>query len=147
MIYPSSKKYQLSYKQPYLECVSRFQNALRAPSLGLIVVGFGFNDDHLTEPVRQALRTNVGMQAVFVAPDICARSKTDPSKAGEEYEVGNASPEHFFGEIADLADKQDKRILLLSGTFDDLVDLLPEVMGEDENGLHWQRVKKSDQER
>lgn len=146
LIYPSSKKYQLSYKQPYLECVSRFQNALRAPSLGLIVVGFGFNDDHLTEPVRQALRANVGMQAVFVAPDICQVTQSHPSETLEGPVINNLPYECFFGEIAELADKKDKRLLLLSSTFDEFVDLLPEVMGDDENELHWQRVMKSDQE-
>ena len=122
LIYPSASKYQLSYRQPYLEFMSRFQMALREPDVGLIVVGFGFNDDHLTAPIEAALRSNVGMRAVFVSPGVRA--------------VGRSST---FALVEQLIRRGDRRLTLLEGTFDDLVEVLPEVPPHEESDAHAER--------
>ncbi len=123
LIYPSSAKYQLSYQQPYLEFMSRFQIALRQPDVGLIVVGFGFNDDHLVAPIEAALRSNIGLRAVVVTPG--ARDKKR-SKTLTWFE--------------NLIDRGDRRLTLLNGTYDDLVKLLPDIPARDERDAHADRV-------
>ncbi|RYG94941.1 MAG: hypothetical protein EON58_15225, partial [Alphaproteobacteria bacterium] len=47
LVYPRDEKFALSYEQPFLEMISRYQAALREPDTCFFVVGFGFNDHHL----------------------------------------------------------------------------------------------------
>lgn len=125
LIYPSATKYQLSYQQPYLEFMSRLQIALRQPNVGLIVVGFGFNDDHIVAPVQAALRSNIGLRAVVVDPAarVVNRSETMES-------------------IEDLISRGDRRLSILKGTFDDLVRRLPDVPQLEERDAHADRLAK-----
>lgn len=123
LIYPSAAKYQLSYQQPYLEFMSRFQIALRQPDVGLLVVGFGFNDDHLVAPIEAALRSNIGLRAVIVTPGARDGKR---SKSLEWIET--------------LIQRGDRRLTLLRGTYDDLVRLLPEVPARDERNAHLDRI-------
>jgi len=58
LVYPRDEKFALSYEQPFLEMISRYQTALREQDTCLFVVGFGFNDHHLVQPIRTALLTN-----------------------------------------------------------------------------------------
>lgn len=123
LIYPSAAKYQLSYQQPFLEFMSRFQIALRKSDVGLIVVGFGFNDEHLVAPLEAAIRSNIGLRAVVVSPGIRldGRSRT-------------------ISWLEDLVVRGDRRITLLNATFADLVKLLPDVPPLEERDAHAERV-------
>lgn len=125
LIYPSAAKYQLSYQQPYLEFMSRFQIALRQPDVGLLLVGFGFNDEHLNAPIEAALRGNIGLRAVVVTPG--ARS-------------ANRAPTIEW--VEDLIQRGDRRLTMLAGTFDDLVARLPEVPSEEERDAHAARIAR-----
>lgn len=58
LIYPRDEKFALSFEQPFLEMMSRFQMALREKDTALILLGFGFNDHHLNQPIYHALATN-----------------------------------------------------------------------------------------
>ncbi|MFT8356337.1 MAG: SIR2 family protein [Bifidobacterium aquikefiri] len=123
LIYPSATKYQLSYQQPYLEFMSRFQIALRQPDVGLIVVGFGFNDDHLTAPIEAALRSNIGLRAVFVSPGIRGTKRSTT-----------------FSWIQQLIERGDRRLTLLETTFDRLVEVLPDVPSREERDAYAERL-------
>lgn len=68
LIYPAHSKFQLSYERPYLECMARFQMALREPDVALLIIGFGFNDEHLSAPIRAAVESNVGLRLAVVTP-------------------------------------------------------------------------------
>lgn len=125
LIYPSASKYQLSYKQPYLEFMSRFQIALRQPDVGLILVGFGFNDDHLNAPIEAALRSNIGLRAVVVTPG--ARSGTRAKS---------------IKWVEDLIQRGDRRLSMFTGTFDDLVQRLPDTPPQEERDAHIERVSQ-----
>lgn len=125
LIYPSATKFQLSYQQPYLELMSRFQIALRQRDVGLIIVGFGFNDDHLNAPIEAAIRANVGLRAVVVAP-----GANDSGRNG------------VFSQIEDLIVRGDRRLTMLAGTFDDLVVQLPEASDHDEQQEHAARLSE-----
>lgn len=130
LIYPSAAKYQLSYQQPYLEFMSRFQIALRQPDVGLIVVGFGFNDEHLVAPIEAALRSNIGLRAVIVTPG--AR------------DAGRSSS---LETVESLIDRGDRRLTMLNGTFDDLVKYLPDVPDREERDAHTERFSPAGRRR
>lgn len=125
LIYPSAAKYQLSYQQPYLEFMSRFQIALRQPDVGLIVVGFGFNDEHLNAPIEAALRGNIGLRAAIVTPGARATGRSGS-----------------IAWIEDLIVRGDRRLSMFTGTFDDLVKHLPDTPAREERDEHMERVSR-----
>lgn len=125
LIYPSVAKYRLSYQQPYLEFMSRFQIALRQSDVGLIVAGFGFNDEHLVAPIEAALRSNIGMRAVFVTP---GARESDRSET--------------IAWIEDLILRGDRRLTLLRATFAELVKWLPDVPLLEERDAHNERTSQ-----
>lgn len=110
LIYPAKGKYQQSYVQPHLELVSQYFSVLREPNTCLIVAGFGFNDDHLSEPILAAVRTNPHLRLIIVNPsadDLTARPKEKNkywdtlfslSKQGEDVWLINAN----FGDFAEM---------------------------------------------
>lgn len=122
LIYPSATKYQLSYRQPYLEFMSRFQIALRQPDVGLLIAGFGFNDDHLNAPIEAAIRSNSGLRAVVVTPS----AKSSPSPSIEW--------------IQRLVQLGDRRLSILNATFDELVKVLPDSPEQDDRDAHADRI-------
>jgi hypothetical protein len=67
LVYPRDEKFALSYEQPFLEMISRYQTALREPDTCLVVVGFGFNDHHLVQPIRTALLSNPNSFKVVIS--------------------------------------------------------------------------------
>lgn len=65
MIFPAKGKYQQSYIQPHLELMARYLSSLREPNTCLIVSGFGFNDDHLSEPIIAAIKSNPYLKVII----------------------------------------------------------------------------------
>ena len=112
MIYPASSKYQSSYRQPYLEMVSRYLQAIRQPSNTLLVLGFGFADDHLVAPIQSALRSNNEFRMVIVDPNI-----KESLIAGK----GN------YAEIKQWQGNNDPRLTFINSTFSQFVNLVPEI--------------------
>lgn len=122
LIYPAQAKFQLSYELPYLECMARFQMALREPDVGLIIVGFGFRDEHIAGPIASALRSNVGMRLVVAAPDL-----------------ENSKNAHVAF-MRELVGRGDRRLTLFAGTFTELTQVLPDLAPKDEREEHESRV-------
>lgn len=133
LIYPAKGKYQQSYVQPHLELVSQYFSVLREPNTCLIVTGFGFNDDHLSEPILAAVRTNPHLRLIVVNPsadDLTARPKENNkywdalfslAKQGEDVWLVNANFSDFAEMIPDLksltpAQRLTRDIKLLAGT-------------------------------
>ena len=114
LIYPAKGKYQQSYVQPHLELVSQYFSALREPNTCLIVTGFGFNDDHLSEPILAAVRTNPHLRLIIVNPsadDLTSRPK-----------VKNKYWETLFN----LA-KQGEDVWLINANFGDFAEMIPDL--------------------
>lgn len=107
LIYPSTHKYQQSYRQPFLEAMSHYQAALRSSETSLLVAGYGFNDSHLNQPIIDALTGDATFKLVVVAPD--AVTSIHPT----------------LQSLRDSIDAGDQRIGLLSGTFADLATYFP----------------------
>ncbi|MFH5833851.1 SIR2 family protein [Halalkalibaculum sp. DA384] len=113
IIYPAHGKYQQSYIQPHLELFSRYLSSLREPNTCLIISGFGFNDDHLAEPVISAIDTNPHLKVVIADQFAEKQLEADkPSKyweklkekalAGEDIWFINASFQKFAQLIPNL---------------------------------------------
>lgn len=55
LIYPTPAKYGETLGMPYAELFRRFASTVVRPQSTLIVIGFGFGDDHVNAIIRQAL--------------------------------------------------------------------------------------------
>ncbi len=118
MIFPRDSKYQLTYQQPFLEMMARFQFALRQPNTTLFVLGFGFNDDHLSAPILEALRSNPQFNLIVVA-----RSLRKNSGDAEDAEANR-----FLKVFSKLAEEDGiESVTLIDSTFDQFVPLVPAV--------------------
>lgn len=123
LIYPSSMKYQQSYRPPYLESMARFQMTLRQPETTVIVAGFGFNDAHIVGPLLAAVRSNVSLRLIVVDPGL-------PD-----------SPNEHMQTLTRLSDARDERILLFAGTFADFTARLPDMAPLDAHEAHDERFR------
>lgn len=68
LIYPATGKYQRSFVQPHLESMAQYLAALREPNTCLLAMGFGFNDDHLAEPLLAAVQSNPHLRLIVADP-------------------------------------------------------------------------------
>ncbi|TBZ79685.1 SIR2 family protein [Rhizobium leguminosarum] len=127
LIYPRSDKYELAFSQPYIEMMGVFQSFVRVPSTTLLVIGFGFNDKHIAEPILAAVRGNLGLDIVIVSPDV----ETASGKGGNSY----------LGELLQLIDGGDGRISLIAAKFEEIIKLIPDVVSETELERHNQRLR------
>jgi hypothetical protein len=118
MIFPRDSKYQLSYQHPFLEMMARFQFALRQPNTTLFALGFGFNDDHLSEPILAALRSNSQFNLVVLTRSLAKNSEGDDAN-------------RFLKVLSALAGEGGiESVTLIDGTFDQFVPLVPAVAAQ-----------------
>jgi hypothetical protein len=117
MIYPAKGKFQQSYAQPYIETISRFMAALREPNTCLLVIGFGFNDSHLAEPILSAVDNNPHMKTIVV--DLNAREFFCSS--------GKNSNSTFQQKLYSHASDQTRDIVLINSCFRRFVKFIPDL--------------------
>jgi hypothetical protein len=122
IIYPRLSKFESSYEQPFLEMMSRFQASLRQPNTGVLVIGFGFNDAHVTQPLLSALDSNVNLKIIVVDPGL----ETSTNKA--------------VGALKALIGQGDWRITLVADKFEIVVPSIPDLVAQSELEQHRQRV-------
>lgn len=126
IIYPRDTKFAASYEQPFLEMMSRFQNALRQPKTALLVMGFGFADKHLAGPILAALRSNVSLKMLIVDPSLRQQLENKHNEA--------------YAEIERFAAADDPRLGLLNAGFEQFVPHIPDlVAATEEERLHKMR--------
>lgn len=123
IIYPRHSKFEASYEQPFIEMMSRFQLALREPNTGLLVLGFGFNDPHIWQPILSAVRSNVNLKAIFLGPDL-ENSTRDP-----------------VVQVRNLILAGDSRLALIASRFEELVPILPDLVAATEEERHRDRLR------
>ncbi len=132
LIYPRNTKYELAFEQPYLEMMSAFQTALRQPETALLVVGFGFNDSHLAEPIISAIRSNLNLRVVICDPALAPRGEAKGATESNEY----------LKDIAYLIAQGDARLSLINATFEEMVPYLPDIVAETDLEQHLDRLRK-----
>ncbi|MFV5359719.1 SIR2 family protein [Acinetobacter oleivorans] len=117
MIFPAKGKYQQSYIQPHLELIARFSQSLREPNTCLIIAGFGFNDDHLSEPILSAILSNPHLKVIIVSPTIKSDFAKPPSETSKYWEI--------FKKIAD--DRKNDELFFLNCDFQQFSNLIPDL--------------------
>ena len=133
LVYPRNTKYELAFEQPYIEMMSAFQAALRQPETALLVTGFGFNDNHLAEPIMSAIRSNLGLKVVVCDPALA------PNK-GRDWD-GSITKNEYLKRIAYLISSGDARLSLINATFQELVPELPDIAALTELEQHLDRMR------
>lgn len=111
LIYPASGKYQQSFVQPHLESMAQYLAAVREPNTCLLAVGFGFNDDHLAEPLLAAAQSNPHLRLIVVDPG----SRTNATN-------GNRYWKRFF----DLSSRGED-VWFIKASFGDFAQMVPDL--------------------
>ena len=113
LIYPASGKYQQSFVQPHLESMAQYLAAVREPNTCVLVVGFGFNDDHLAEPLLAAVQSNPHLRLIIVD-----RSADDKAKGS------HAS--RFWNDFSQLGERGED-VWFIKAPFEDFAQLIPDL--------------------
>ncbi len=113
LIYPASTKFRISYQQPHLELTAQYLAALRQPNTCLIAVGFGFNDEHLSEPIIAALESNPHLRVVVVSP-------------GGERKMEEGSGNEAWSKLTALAGR-GADVGFVGASFEAFVSLIPDL--------------------
>lgn len=108
LIYPVRGKYQQSFTQPHLESIAQYLAAVREPNTCVLAVGFGFNDDHLTEPLLAAVRSNPHLRLIIIGPGARANTENGNRYWKQFAELGAQGEDIWF--IAESFDKFARRI-------------------------------------
>ncbi|MCB2302199.1 SIR2 family protein [Acinetobacter baumannii] len=117
MIFPAKGKYQQSYIQPHLELIARFSQSLRESNTCLIIAGFGFNDDHLSEPILSAILSNPHLKVIIVSPTIESDIEEPSSETSKYWGM--------FKKIAD--DRKNDEVFFLNCDFQQFSSLIPDL--------------------
>jgi len=115
MIFPAKGKYQQSYIQPHLELMARYLTALREPNTCLLIIGFGFNDDHLSEPILSAIQSNPYIKVVIV--DFWAEKNLKNE---------NSDVSKYWEYLKQLSSK-GLDVTFINANFQDFANLIPDL--------------------
>lgn len=129
IIYPASQKYEISYEQPFFEMMAHFQRTLRSEGTLLIVVGFGFQDKHVQNVIKEAVDQNPNFHLIIV----CYGMKEDVDFSGNKtYVESGIAPQLCKGYI-DKDFKVPSNLSIFFGTFKEFVEVYPENKAYDDN--------------
>lgn len=137
LIYPRNSKYELAFEQPYLEMIAAFQTVLRQPNVGVLVVGFGFNDNHLAEPIMSAIRSNLSLKLAVVGPLLAPYFKQDSPAP----DPGEANTNSHIYKLSQLVRAGDARVSLVNETFNGLLACVPDVVAQSDMEKHVARMR------
>jgi hypothetical protein len=127
----------MAFEPPYLEMISAFQSCLRQPNTGILIVGFGFNDNHLAEPILSAVRSNLGLKLVAVSPFLAPyNTPGNPVSA-----PGEAVTNPHLAKLVALAEAGDARISLINESFEGLLPHVPDLVAESDREKHVARLR------
>jgi hypothetical protein len=139
LIYPRDSKYQQAFESPYLDLMGAFQTAIREPDTALIISGFGFNDEHITQPIMAAIEANMSLRITLCDVAFIA----DASLADGAHVIAENAPVRIesthFKRFRQLVSASDPRITIVNGRFEDLVHSLPDLVATTERERHAER--------
>lgn len=113
LIYPASGKYRQSFGQPHLESMAQYLAAVREPNTCLLVVGFGFNDDHIAEPLLAAARSNPHLRVIIGDPKVDEKAK-------------DATGNRYWPQFFELA-RRGEDVWFIKASFTDLAQMIPDL--------------------
>lgn len=113
MIFPAKGKYQQSYIQPHLEIMANFFASLREPNTCLIICGFGFNDDHISQHIISAIETNPNLRVIIIdnAAEKMNNSGNSNDKLKSLFNLANNGTDIWF----------------IKSTFKEFAELIPDL--------------------
>jgi len=93
--------------------MAQYLAAVREPNTCLLVVGFGFNDDHLAEPLLAAVQSNPHLRLIIVDKEAQARAedKTD---------------NRFWKAFAELGGRSED-VWFINASFGDFAQMVPDL--------------------
>lgn len=117
LIYPTPQKEGEVLGYPYSEVFRWFGLTIRQPETALLVLGYGFADEHVNRLLVQALASNPTLHLFVVSP---FAPLGDQSKLFDSALVGGPKPENVPtlsgpGRLTVLARESDARISVLTG--------------------------------
>lgn len=105
LIYPTPHKESDVLGHPYADLLRMLSTTLSAPETAIMIVGYGFADEHINRLLLQALPSNPTLQVLIVDPfDVVTRNEESPGG----FDFGD-------GPVARLAQVRDQRLAVLSG--------------------------------
>lgn len=121
IIYPANEKYESSYEQPYFEMMSHLQQTLRKEGTLLIIAGFGFQDKHIQNVIREAVLQNYNFHLFIV----CFGWSPYKNEKGEEdwAELGITS--HLIPDYLDVEDRLIGNVTVLYSKFKKFTEIFP----------------------
>jgi hypothetical protein len=78
IISPGKNKYQEAYQNPYRDLIQK-SDALINSAQSFLVVGFGFNDEHLTPKIKE--KVNSGTPLVLITKEITDSCRNELKEA------------------------------------------------------------------
>lgn len=102
IIYPASEKYESSYEQPYFEMMSHLQSTLRKEGTLLIVAGFGFQDKHIQNVIKEAVLQNPNFHLIVVCFGMKNFAKDGEMEKWEESGITHILVPDFISEEGDV---------------------------------------------
>jgi len=138
LIYPRSSKYEQAFEPPYLDMMSAFQNILRQPDTALLVIGFGFRDDHLARPIMSALNANPTLKVIVCDPGFFP----DADDNDEHRLCSVVLLNSYHRKLASLIAQEDPRVALIRGRFEEIVREIPDLTAESDRERHAERFRK-----
>jgi hypothetical protein len=125
LVYSGSTTLEPAFAPPYSEMMSSFQTAIRQRDVGLVVVGYDFNDSHIAESILATIKTNLAMKVVIISSGVDERSNFNP----------------YLRKICKLIDQGDSRISLIDAEFEEIVPILPDATAMTELERHAKRMR------
>ena len=111
LIYPAAGKYQQSFVQPHLESMAQYLAVVREPNTCVLAVGFGFNDDHLAEPLLAAVQSNPHLRLIVADPEV-------KSKVAER--------NRYWAQFAELSGRGED-VWFINASFGDFAQMIPDL--------------------
>ena len=125
VIYPTPQKDSDTLGYPYSDLLHAFASVLSRADTALLVVGYGFADDHINRMIFQALAGNPTLQLMVLSPH-----GTYSLQGVERVDGIEEKPEAFWGSnpASHLARVPDARISVLAGPFASFVEFSEHVL-------------------
>ncbi len=121
VIYPASEKYESSYEQPYFEMMAHFQQTLRKEGTLLIVTGFGFQDKHIQNVIKEAVMQNPNFHLI-----ITCYGEKEIEEAGVKKWVESGITDDLVPGYLDTNSKVIPNVSIIFTKFKAFVDNYPE---------------------
>jgi len=112
IICPGKNKYQEAYKSPYRELIQKSDLYINSAN-SFLVVGFGFNDEHLTPRIKTKIKKGI---PIVVITKIISEACLNELEGAEKYVLLEDDGDNKT-KITIKESNSEKQIIILEGNF------------------------------